>query len=85
MLQAGRSRFPDEVIRFSNLPNPSSCTMAQWSTQPLEEMSTMNLPGDKGRQGKVVNLTPSVSRLSRENVGVSTPHNHMGLHGLLQG
>jgi hypothetical protein len=28
---------------------------------------------------------PSVSQLSRENVGTSTSHNPMGLHGLLQG
>jgi hypothetical protein len=30
-------------------------------------------------------LPPSVSRLSRQNVGASTSHNPMGLHGLLQG
>jgi hypothetical protein len=46
MLQAGRSpvRVPDEV-NFFNLPNPSSLTMALWSTQPLTDMSTRNLPG----------------------------------------
>jgi hypothetical protein len=36
---------PDEVIGFFNLPNPSSCTMALGSTQPLTDMSTRNLPG----------------------------------------
>jgi hypothetical protein len=40
--------MPDYVIGFFNLPNPSSCTMALGSTQPLREMSTRNLPGDKG-------------------------------------
>jgi hypothetical protein len=30
-------------------------------------------------------LPPSVSRLSTENVGTSTSHNPMGLHGMLQG
>jgi hypothetical protein len=35
---------PDEVDIF-NLPNPSSRTMALGSTQPLTEMSSMNLPG----------------------------------------
>jgi hypothetical protein len=30
---------------FSNWPNPSSRTMALWSTQPLREMSITNLPG----------------------------------------
>jgi hypothetical protein len=46
VLQAGRSpiRVPDE-LDFLNLPNPSSRTMALWSTQPLTEMSTRNLPG----------------------------------------
>jgi hypothetical protein len=36
--------IPDEVIGFFNLLNPSSCTMALGSTQPLSEMSTGNLP-----------------------------------------
>jgi hypothetical protein len=35
---------PDEVD-FSNLPNPSSRTMALGSTQLLTEMSTRDLPG----------------------------------------
>jgi hypothetical protein len=50
MLQVGRSRVrvPDEV-NFFNLPNPSSRTMTQESTQPLTEMSTRNFPGGKKR------------------------------------
>jgi hypothetical protein len=32
---------------------------------------------------RLTTLPPSVSRLSRENVGASTSHNSMGLHGLL--
>jgi hypothetical protein len=48
----------DEVTRFFNLPNPSSLTMALGSTHPLTEMSTRNLPGDKGRPvRKADNLT----------------------------
>jgi hypothetical protein len=52
MLQAGRlpGRVLDEWI-FFNLPNPSSCTMALGSTQPLIEMSTRNLPGGKKAAG----------------------------------
>jgi hypothetical protein len=34
-------------LDFFNLLNPSSRTMALGSTQPLTEMSTRNLPGDK--------------------------------------
>jgi hypothetical protein len=40
--------IPNEVIEFFNWRNPSSCSMALGSTQPLTEMSTSNLPGDKG-------------------------------------
>jgi hypothetical protein len=49
MLQAGRSpvRVPDEV-NVSNVPIPSSRTMALGSTQPLTEMSTRNLRGGGG-------------------------------------
>jgi hypothetical protein len=48
MLQAGRSRdrVPMRWI-FSNLPNPSGCTMALGSTQPLTETSTRNLKKKK--------------------------------------
>jgi hypothetical protein len=36
--------IPDEVIEFFNWPNPSSCTVALGSTQPLTEMRTRNFP-----------------------------------------
>jgi hypothetical protein len=36
-----------------------------------------------GRRVSLTTLPPSVSRLSRENVGASMSHNLMGLHGLL--
>jgi hypothetical protein len=49
---------PDEVIGFLKLVNPSSCTTALGSTQPLTEMSTRNLPAGKGRPArKTDNLT----------------------------
>jgi hypothetical protein len=64
----------DEVDLFK-LPNPSSRTKALWSTQILTEMSIRKSSfGVKGG-----------GRLSRENVGASTSHNSVGLHGLLQG
>jgi hypothetical protein len=63
---------------FFNLPNPCSHTMALGSTQPLTEMSTRNLPGDKGRPArKADNLTTSV--------GVLMSRFLMGIHYLLQG
>jgi hypothetical protein len=61
--------------------------MTLGSTQPLTEMSTRNLPwGVKGgRRIRLTNLLPSVSRLSRENVGASTSLKPMGFHVLLTG
>jgi hypothetical protein len=79
------SSSSDEVD-FFNLPNYSSRTMALVSTQPLTEMSARNLPGGLkgGRRVRLTILPPSVSRLSRENVGASTSHIPMGLYTLLQ-
>jgi hypothetical protein len=83
MLQAGRSQ--DRVLMrwifFSNLPNPSGCTMALGSTQPLTEMSTRNLEketwGVKGsRHGGLTTLLPSVSRFSKKcgSLDLSQPY-----------
>jgi hypothetical protein len=53
MLQTGRSQ--NRILMswiFSNLPNPSGCTMPLGLTQSLTEMSTGILkkkPGGKGR------------------------------------
>jgi hypothetical protein len=69
ILQVGRSRvqFPMRSLDFSNLVNIPNRTMALGSTQFLTEMSSRNLPGDKGRgRVRLTNLPPSVSRLSRK-------------------
>jgi hypothetical protein len=51
MLKAGRprDRVPMRWIFFFSWPIPSSRTMALGSTQPLAEMSNMNVPGGKWR------------------------------------
>jgi hypothetical protein len=79
--------IPGEVIGFFNWPNPYNRTMALGSTQSLTEMSTRNLPGGKGRPVGALSW-----QLHRHlwfdclgNVGASTSHNLMSLHGLLQG
>jgi hypothetical protein len=55
--------------------------MALGSTQPLTEMSTRNLPGG-GAWGWQPHRHLWADCL--ENVGASTSHNPMGLHGLLR-
>jgi hypothetical protein len=60
--------------------------MALWSTQPLTETNTRNLPGGKGRPArKADNLIAICERDCLENVRASTSHTPMGLHGMLQG
>jgi hypothetical protein len=53
-LQAGRSRvrFPMRSLIFFSLSNPYSRIMTLGSTQPLTEVSTRNLPGNKGRPAR---------------------------------
>jgi hypothetical protein len=59
--------------------------MSLESTQPLTEMSTTNLSGGKGQPAhKADNPYRHLWADSLENVGASTSHNPMGLHGLLQ-
>jgi hypothetical protein len=81
MLQAGTSRgsIPDDVIGFFNLPTLSS---ALGSTQPLRKMIPgISLEVKGGQRVRLTTSPPSVSRLSRENVGASTSHNPIGLQG----
>jgi hypothetical protein len=60
--------------------------MALGSAQPLTEMSTRNLPAGKWRPTcKADKLTTICGPLVYRNVGPSTSHKPLGLHGLLQG
>jgi hypothetical protein len=70
---------PDEVTGIFNWPNPSSRTVVQGPTQSLREMSSSNLDC---RRIRLTTSPPSVSWLSI-NVGASTSHNPVGLHGFL--
>jgi hypothetical protein len=66
--------IPDELMGFFSWPNPPSNNMAQRSTQPLVEMSS-----SRGTDKPHRHLWADYL----ENVGASTSHNPMGLHGLL--
>jgi hypothetical protein len=88
MLQDGMvaGPIPDKVIGIFDWPNPSSRTMALESTQPLTEMSTKNLPGSKRRPKRKADKSHRhLWAECLENVGASTSHGPMGLHGMLQG
>jgi hypothetical protein len=65
-----------DVIGFFNGPNPSSCTMALGSTQPLTGMSIRNLPGVKSGWNLKVTSLPFATCLSRKcgSLDVSQPY-----------
>jgi hypothetical protein len=54
MIQTGRSRvrFQMRSLDVFSVPDPSSRTMAQRSTQPLTEMTTRNLLEGKGHPAR---------------------------------
>jgi hypothetical protein len=71
--------IPYGVIGIFRWPNPSSCTMALWSTQPLTEMSTLNVSRVVRKpMRRADDLTTFMCRLSW-NVGASTTWSCRGL------
>jgi hypothetical protein len=46
---------------FSNLPNPSGCTMALGSTQPVTEMNTRNFKKEIWGKGRPVRMANSLA------------------------
>jgi hypothetical protein len=87
ILQAGKSR--DRVpMRWTFsiyliLPAPLGPEVDSASNRNEYQESSWGVKS--GRPVGVITLPPSVSRLSRQNVGASTSHNPTGLHDLLQG
>jgi hypothetical protein len=81
LLQATRLR--DHVLMrwiCSNLSNPSGCSIALGSTQPLTEMSTRNLKKETwglkgGRHVGLTTLLQSISHLSKKcgSLDISEP------------
>jgi hypothetical protein len=55
------------------------------STEPVTETRTKNLRGGKGRPARKAGNISICEPIFLENVGASTSHNPMDLHGLLQG
>jgi hypothetical protein len=53
--------------------------------QPPAEMSTRNLLGGKERQARKAGNNPNLRTGCLENMGASTSHNRMDLHGRLKG
>jgi hypothetical protein len=88
MLQDWRSQvqFPMRSLDFSiDLILPAALWPGVDSTFNRNEYQETSW-GVKGvRRVRLTTSPPSVSRLSKENVGASTSHNPMGLHGMLEG
>ena len=71
--------IPDGVIGIFHWHNPSCCTMAMGSSQPLTEMSTRNISWEERRLvRRADNLTTFVCRLYW-NLGAWTSWNPQGL------
>jgi hypothetical protein len=83
----GRGLSPDEVVEFIfSVLYSSSYTMTLRLAQPLTETSIMKcFWGVKpGRSVRLI-TSPHLWADCLENLGFSTYHNFIGLHGLLQG
>jgi hypothetical protein len=84
MLKAGKSRVRVPMRwNFSSFQSHYGHGVDSAPNRNEYHESSWGVKG--GWRVRLTTLPPSVSRLSRENVGASTSHNPMGLHGLLQG
>jgi hypothetical protein len=89
MLQAGgsRVRLPMRPLVILFFVNFAASLWPLSSTQPQTEMSTTNLPGGAKRRSVRKAWQPHRRLLTDhlENMGASTCHYPMGLHGVLHG
>jgi hypothetical protein len=86
MIQAGRSRVQVQMMWiFSIYLIQSHYGPGIDSASNINEYQKSSSGVKGGRCVRLKILPPSVSRLSRENLGASTSHKPIGLHGLLQG
>jgi hypothetical protein len=72
-----------EPVTIYNASIPVITRLPILSVQHKNQSDIRTVKG--GRRVGLTTLPPSVSRLSRQNVGALTSHNPMGFHGLLQG
>jgi hypothetical protein len=82
------SSIPDDAIGLLGWPNPSSHSI-NMGVNPVSnrnEYHESSWGGGKKRPArKADNLSAISEPVALENVGASTSHNPMGLHGLVQG
>jgi hypothetical protein len=86
MIQAARSRIRVPMRWIFSIYLTFSAALQPFSRlSPWQKWVPAIFVGVKGgRRVRLTPLPPSVSRLSREDVGASMSHNPMGLHGVLE-
>jgi hypothetical protein len=79
------SRWSHYIFLFYLIISSRVMSLGVNSASTRNECQESDWDVNGGRRVRLTTSPPSVGRLSRENMGASTFHNPMGLHGLLQG